>query len=286
MTRLPALERWEPTAHGLHAAARLLGAVRRLVRERVPSYLHLALRVERAGLSTETLPTGGSVRLDFGRAALVYICPAGEDHPLPLAGHSQRSLFEALLAEMHAHGDALATPEPGQPHVEAVMAALASQGFVPSKPDDELTGDLPLEVEPTTSAGYGEALYRVFTALARFRARLEGPQTPAVIWPEHFDLSTLWFPTADCSYNAPQMNFGFAPFDAVRPRPYLYAYAYPMPDGFAALPLPLPASWYTESWRGMVLHYDTLREADDPEALVESAYEAVYRLLAPSFASQ
>lgn len=104
MPRLPSLERWEPTAHGLHAAARLLDAIRRLVRERVPSYLHLALRAERTVLSTETLPTGGSVRLDFGRAALVYICPAGKDRPLPLAGHSQRSLFEALLAEMHARG--------------------------------------------------------------------------------------------------------------------------------------------------------------------------------------
>ena len=40
-----------------------------------------------------------------------------------------------------------------------------------------------------------------------------GPQTPIVVWPEHFDLSTLWFPTNDRSDEAPVMNFGFAPFD-------------------------------------------------------------------------
>ena len=97
MNRLPALESWEPTAHGLHRAAELLGAIRQLVRERVPNYLELALRIERNGLSTEALPTGGSVRLDFTQAALVYTCPAREEHPIPLAGHSQASLFEALL---------------------------------------------------------------------------------------------------------------------------------------------------------------------------------------------
>jgi hypothetical protein len=50
-------------------------------------------------------------------------------------------------------------------------------------------------------------VYRVFTAAARFRARLEGSQTPIVVWPEHFDLSTLWFPTNDRSDEAPLMDF-------------------------------------------------------------------------------
>lgn len=48
-----------------------------------------------------------------------------------------------------------------------------------------LTGDAPLTVDPATGAAYGEALYRVFTAVARFRARLTGPQTPIkvrIVW--------------------------------------------------------------------------------------------------------
>ena len=117
----------------------------------------------------------------------------------------------------------------------AMLAALEAKGRAPGPKGGGLTGDAPLAVDAPTSAAYGEALYRVFTAVARFRARLAGPQTPIVVWPEHFDLSTLWFPTGDRSDSAPQMNFGFAPFDSSYPRPYLYAYAYPMPEGFEQL---------------------------------------------------
>lgn len=281
MNDLPALEAWEPTAHSLHKVAELLGAIRQLVRTRVPNYLELALRIERNGLSTEALPTGGSVRLDFGKAALIYICPAGEDHPLPLAGHSQVSLFEALLGEMDAHGDTLAPRQSGETYVRAFLAALAAKGHVLKPEDGRLSSDAPLTVDPATSTAYGELLDTVFTAVARFRARLTGAQTPIVLWPEHFDLSTLWFPTGDRGDSAPQMNFGFAPFDGVYPRPYLYAYAYPMPEGFEALPLPAPARWNTAPWKGLVLHYDDLRQSDDPQALIEATCEALYRLLAP-----
>jgi hypothetical protein len=282
MNRLPALESWEPTAHSLHKAAELLGAIRQLTRERAPSYLHLALRIERNGLSTEALPAGGCVRLDFGRAALVYSGPAGDEHPVPLMGHSQASLFEALLGKMDAHGDTLAPRRDGESYVRAFLAALAAKRHVVSAEDGGLAGDVRLTVDPATSAAYGEALYTVFTAVARFRARLTGPQTPIVVWPEHFDLSTLWFATNDSSDSAPQMNFGFAPFDGVYTQPYLYAYAYPMPAGFAALPLPAPARWNTAPWKGLVLHYDDLRQSDDPEALIEATCEALYRLLAPT----
>lgn len=284
MTYLPTLENWEPTARGLHKAAELLGAIRQLVREPVANYLELALRIERAALATEALPTGGSVRLDFGRAALVYTCPAGNEHPFPLAGQSQVSLFEALLAEMHAHGDTLASPRPGETHVRAFLAALDAKGHPLKRQDGALTSDEPLTVDVATSAAYGEALYRVFTAVARFRARMAGPQTPIVVWPEHFDLSALWFPTDDRGDAAKVMNFGFAPFDGVHPRPYLYAYAYPMPEGFATLPLPAPSRWNTEPWKGLILHYDDLRQSDDPEALIEATCEAAFRLLAPTLA--
>ena len=139
-----------------------------------------------------------------------------------------------------------------------------------------------MDVDPRVSAEYAEALYRIFTATPRFRARLAGPQTPIVVWPEHFDLSTLWFPTDDRSDAAPVMNFGFAPFDGTTERPYLYAYAYPMPAGFETLPLPAPARWQTATYNGLFVAYDDLAKADDPEALIEALFEQVYALLAPS----
>jgi hypothetical protein len=283
MTALPTLTNWEETSHSLHKAAMLLGAIRQLVRPRQANYLELALRIEQGGLSTDRLPTGGNILLDFTRAALVYTCPAGEHHPaIVLTGHSQVSLLEALLRLMADHDEAIAPAQPGQSYVAAFLAALESNEHVFKPKPGELTNDAPLVLDPGVSADYARALYRVFTAAARFRARLEGPQTPIVVWPEHFDLSTLWFPTNDRSDEAPLMNFGFAPFDGSTERPYLYAYAYPMPADFETLPLPAPARWHTEGWKGLFVAYDDLARVDDPEALIEAMFERVYELLAPT----
>jgi hypothetical protein len=283
MTALPALANWEQTSHSLHAAAQLLGAIRQLVRPRESNYLELALRVEPNGLSTDTLPAGGVVQLDFERAALVFTPKSGAAAEVPLNGQSQASLLEALLGAMEARGAGLVARS--SEHIsltQAFLAALDAHGH-PFKPKPgELTSDASLALDPRISADYGRALYRIFTATARFRAHLTGPQTPIVVWPEHFDLSTLWFPTDDRRDAAPVMNFGFAPFETGRERPYLYAYAYPMPEGFERLPLPAPARWNTEGWKGMLVPYDDLARAADPEALVESLFAAIYELLAPT----
>ncbi len=283
MTPLPSLSNWGQTSHSLHAAAMLLGAIRQLVRPRVPNYLELAIRVEPNGVSTDTLPGGGVVLLDFGQAAMVYTSKAGAPVSIPLAGQSQASLLEALLIAMDTRGEGLiARPDDQSSYTQALLRRLEQRDH-PFKPKpDELTSDAPLTVEPRTSAEYAQALDLIFTATARFRARLTGLQTPIVVWPEHFDLSTLWFPTDDRSDSAPSMNFGFAPFDPGSERPYLYAYAYPMPEGFERLPLPAPARWNIAPWKGMLVPYDELATADDPEALIGALFEHVYTLLAPS----
>src|SRR5919202_4026234 len=281
MATLPALSGWEASSHSLHAAAQLLGAMRMLVRERVPNYLELAMRIEPMGLSTDTLPGGGTVRLDFGQAALVYTPPQGAPVAIPLAGHSQASLFEALLETMAARGQVLGPPSRGERLVSALLAALEARGH-PFKPKPgELTNDAPLMVDPRVSGQYMDALYRIFTAVARFRARLTGPITPIVVWPEHFDLSFLWFATDKATDEFPHMNFGFAPFDAETERPYLYAYAYPMPDAFERLPLPAPARWHTSGWRGALVPYDALTAAEHPEAEIEAICAAIYGVLSP-----
>jgi hypothetical protein len=283
MTPLPSLAKWERTSHSLHEAAMLLGAIRQLTFPRVPNYLELAMRVEPNGLSTDALPGGGVVLLDFVRAAMTYTPKVGAPIIIPLVGQSQVSLLEALLIAMDTRGEGLLGRPDDQWSFTQTLLMLLKRGGHPYQPKpNELTSDAPLTIDLGASAEYAQALYRIFTATARFRARLSGPQTPIVVWPEHFDLSTLWFPTDDRSDAAPSMNFGFAPFDASGERPYLYAYAYPMPEGFEQLPLPMLARWNTAGWKGMRVSYDELAKADDPEALIEALFEHVYALLAPT----
>src|SRR5262245_46945803 len=143
--KLPSLANWEHSSHSLHAAALLLGAIRQLVRPHETNYLELALRIEPNGLSTDRLPGGGAVLLDFARAALVYRPAAGAAVELPLNGQSQAALLEALLLAIHTHGQALATPASGQPYTQAFLAALADRSNTPKQ--GELTGAAPLVVD-------------------------------------------------------------------------------------------------------------------------------------------
>jgi Family of unknown function (DUF5996) len=280
MNFLP-LTNWEMTSHSLHRAAQLLGEIRMFVRESVPNYLELALRVESYGLSTDMLPSGGTVVLDFNKAAVNVNTKDGEYICIHLEGHTQASLLETILKVLSSQQQGLVNKK-GDSFTEVFLASLHAKGH---KLDGslELTSTEPLTVDTKTSAEYGQALYSVFTATARWKARLAGPQTPVVVWPEHFDLSTLWFATDKATESSPHINFGFAPFDGTHSRPYLYAYAYLMPEGFEKLPLPQPAQWHTAPWKGVYVPYDDLAKAENPEALIESIFEDVYNTLAPTF---
>jgi hypothetical protein len=228
MTPLPSLAKWERTSHSLHDAAMLLGAIRQLANPRVPNYLELAVSVERTGLSTDTLPGDGVVLLDFVCAAMTYTPKAGVPVSIPLAGQSQVSLLEALLIAMDTRSERLlARPDDQWSFTQALLMRIATSGLPFHHKPGELTSDAPLTIDSGASAEYAQALYRVFSAATRFRARLTGPQTPIVVWPEHFDLSTLWLSTDDRLDTASSMNFGFAPFVAAGERPYLYAYGLP-----------------------------------------------------------
>ncbi len=278
--KLSPLDHWEPTSHSLHQAAQILGAIRMLTRDPVPNYLELALRIEPDGLSTERLPSGGEVRLDFERGVVVCAPKDGRAMAVTLAGRTQASLLESILTALQAQDQALVMQKDGS-FSAAFLAALQARNH-PLISSVEIGGTDALEVDRALGAEYARVLNRVFTATARWRSRLTGFVTPVVVWPEHFDLSTLWFATDDASESAPQMNFGFAPFDSEFNKPYLYVTAYPMPEGFEKLPLPMGARWHTKGWNGAIVPYDELARADDPEALIESVFEAIHAVIAPT----
>lgn len=281
---LPELTQAQPTLVNLHSAARLLGALRLLVHERQPNYLELGLRVVPVGLATDLLPGGGEVTLDFIRLALVYRPQSGAEVALPLAGQTQAALLEALLAAVHARELVAVFPAPAAGSYSDAMFA-AAEGFVnriqPKRAD--LTGTATLAFDAPAAADYARVLYAVFSGVARFRARLNGALTPIVVWPEHFDLSFLWF-AAQPDEAHPHLSFGFAPFSAGIAEPYLYAYAYPYPAQYAAPSLPAGARWHTAGWTGMVLPYSAIAQQADAEAYIEASSTAVFRALRPLLA--
>jgi hypothetical protein len=125
------------------------------------------------------------------------------------------------------------------------------------------------------------SLQQIFTGIARFKAGLRGMQTPLVVWPHGFDISTLWFTGSEIDERQPHTNFGLSPRSEGIETPYLYAYAYPYPACFDPPDLPEGAYWHTRGWTGAVIPYDAIAGQEDAAGYVEASCIAVYQELLP-----
>jgi hypothetical protein len=284
---LPPLTDWDATAHGLHRATQLVGAIRQWAAEPLPNFLHLALQVEPEGLSTGKLPAGGEIRVDFKRAALIYRPSKGDETAIPVNGRTAFSLFQALLKALQADEFASALQDVQEEGlVSAVLAAVRAKNAALAEKLARLADNTSLEINTRLAGEYADVLYTVFTAVARFRARLTGHMTPVIVWPHHFDLSTLWFVEADMDDRKPHINIGFAPFSEGLPRPYLYVYAHPYPANIEYPALPHPAYWNHQGWTGVVVDYDAIAQQDAPAEFVEQMCFDIFAALQPLIIGQ
>lgn len=276
---LPPLDSAGETIRGLQKANLLLSYLRFYCLPHDPNYIEWGTLVVPAGTSTGRLPGGSEVVLDFGGAALVVIQPDGTRAPIPMSGHNQRSLFAALLAELQKSEFAHVLTSGGD-LVEPMIAALAVKKPSIAEKHDEFTGTEPLVVNLPEARAYNDALDSIFTGIARFKAScVNGKTTPAVVFGEHFDLSTLIFAGGEATEQAAHINIGFAPYSAGIDFPYLYAYAYPLKPDYAPPRLPAPAYWHTTGWTGIVLPYTGIAAQSHPARYVEQMCDAFFAAL-------
>ncbi|NDJ60049.1 MAG: hypothetical protein GYB67_02940 [Chloroflexi bacterium] len=277
---LPALNHWEQTAPHLHRAARLLGPVRASVTDHQPNFLELPMFILPEGLTTGRLPQGGEVICNFKTGQIIYQPASGEAISFAWTGHSQKSLFEALLMTLKSHELAgVLADVPDDQLISGIIEKCTKDGKQIFATFEELSDPTPFAYDAQVASDYAAVQYAIFTAVARFRGWLTGPMTPIVVWPEHFDLSTLWFGTDKAAEHDPHMNFGFAPFSGSHPRPYLYVYAYPYPTEYETPTLPDGARWETQDYTGVHIAYDDIAKQADSEAYVEAACHAIFRSL-------
>ncbi len=269
----------------IHKAVMLFGPLHNAVCPPMPNFIHLPLHPAPDGLRSPHYAQGGRIDLNFKSGVLTYSSATNGEHAFALAEYTQRGLFEALLAALRkdelsdffdgVSGDALVAPM-----IERINADESKTVFLSL---DEVNDDSQtLAYDLDVIGQYADLQYAVFTGVARFRGRLEGHMTPVVVWPEHFDLSTLWFRDADMDEHKAHLNFGFAPYTpGMLEEPYLYVYAYPYPDGFKEFDLPEPAYWNPDGFTGIVVKYDDLAKQGDVAAFVESLYLKLFALLRP-----
>jgi hypothetical protein len=253
MPPLPALSDWEGTRTALHQALQTLRSTRLLGVDPLPNSLEYGTIPTSYGATTGPMKFGGELQLDFGRGAVIYRRDGVELFNVPLAGHNQTSLFDTVFAEFRKAG----------------------HHFQPNR--SKITNTTPFNFNPEAGKTFTDVMWRMYTALARFRGRALGWQSPITLWPHGFDLSFLWFPGGVEETKDPHLNFGFSPFTPDVGQPYVYFYAYPVVSGLDQT-IPAPMRWHT-AWAtpGGVLEYERFAGAGDPEALVEDLLLCVYQ---------
>jgi len=284
---LPPLENFEENIHKLHQAAKLFPPICNVLLEKQQNWLHIAMQPHLYGFSTQAFPQGGKLVLNTEESAVFYYRGSGGAVPFPLKLYTQKSLFEGILQAMSEDefvgffddlaGDSLTEKLLGK------IYAKKPEALPDAIEEHSKTGKLILDTDAINA--YMQALDMIYTGIARWRARVNGHLSPAVVWGEHFDLSTLWFKDADMDEYKPHINIGFAPFtEGVFERPYLYAYAYPYAENYTAPELTAPLKWETEAYTGIYVAYDDLAATGatvyDVEKYVSQMFEALKSVLA------
>jgi hypothetical protein len=278
---LPSLDPFMPTIKALHRAAILLAPLNSALKTHKPNAQHLPLEVHPYGLRS-SYPKGGSAVLHWGEGKLIYYHPSNYMTELPLAEHSQKSLFEALLNAMSADElkNYIADTE-GESFAEKLILKFVGGDVEKAKARlEHYQSEEPLTIDSEVARQYGDVLNKVFTGMARWRARVGGALSPMIVWPEHFDMSTIWFATPEMDEYKSHINIGFAPYtDGHFEKPYLYAYTYPYPQTFTMPFLSEPLKWEYKAYNGILVSYEDIARQEHPEAYVEQICARMFEIL-------
>jgi hypothetical protein len=231
------------------AAARWLGAWRRLP-PLPPAYAETRLALHRlvvyvASPARQRVNGKMALRWTFGGLGTPFF---GDDEQVRVAGAAlvrQRGP-EAQAAPITTLNTAAELVLDGPPDV-----AWAERFDVPA------AGDLdePLAVEPEAAAFLGDWFGFAWSVLEELRAEpVSTAPSRTQLWPEHFDAAF------DCLPEERRCTFGASPGDAAVPEPYLYV----LPWQFDQAP-PDPF-WNSTSFRGAILPFARLLDADDQRA--------------------
>lgn len=124
-------------------------------------------------------------------------------------------------------------------------------------------------------------------ALAKFRARFVGKCSPVQFYWGTFDLAVSRFSGRPApaheggvieqeAYSHEVSSVGWWPGDRRLPTAAFYSYAYPEPAGFGDAAISTPHAYYHPQLKGFYLHYDDMRRAAHPAALLLDFCEHTY----------
>jgi hypothetical protein len=281
--RWPALlvDDWTATRDTLHMWTQIVGKIRLALAPMVNHWWQVTLYVSPRGLTTSSMPAGRrtlEIEFDFLADVLRLRTDDGRERTVALEPKSVATFYAQT------------------------MDALGELGL------DIAIRPVPVEVEPaipfaqdTAHADYDAAAARLFwhqlvaadRVLKTFRAGYGAKVSPVHFFWGAMDLAVTRFSgrraprhpggAPNCGdwvmvegYSHELSSCGF--WSGGGAEGAFYAYAYPEPDGFRTHPISPDAAFYSVGNGQYLLPYETVRTADDPDAMLlgflQTTYEA------------
>ncbi len=278
---------WKETAATLHMWTQIVGKVRLALTPWLNHSWHVTLYLTARGLTTSPIPHGTALfemRFDFIDHHLRILKDNGEQRIIELRPRSVADFYQETMRALQELG------------------LSVKIDLLPN----EITDPIPFDRDEQHRSYHPEYAHRFWKVLLQtdrvfkqFRARFIGKCSPVHFFWGSFDLAVTRFsgrpapphpggvphlPNAVAreAYSHEVSSAGFWAGNEAMPQAVFYSYAYPMPEGFAeAKAEPSTATW-NSTLREVVLPYDEVRTASDPDKLLlsflQSTYEAAAKL--------
>jgi Family of unknown function (DUF5996) len=277
------LAAWSDTFATLHLWLQIAGKVRLTQSPWINHAWHATHYVTARGLTTSPIPHGArsfQIDFDFVDHRLVVQSSAGSSTSFALEPQSVAAFYRRLMTELATLGLA----------VEIYPLPNEVEDPVPFEQDETHRS-----YDRDSAQRFWQILVQADRVFKEFRARFVGKCSPVHLFWGAADLAVTRFSSRPApthpggipnlpdwitreAYSHEVSSCGFWPGGGPIPYPAFYSYAYPQPAGFAEATVQPAEAFYSTDLGEFILPYDTVRQAESPDAVLlaflQSTYEA------------
>ena len=272
---------WKQTAETLHMWAQIVGKIRLALSPWTNHSWHVTLYLTSRGLTTSPIPHHSctfEIQFDFIDHRLLIDKSDGARRTIELKPQTVAEFYRALMKTL---GD---------------LGLPVKINTTPNEIENPIPFDQDRE-HGSYDRAYANRFWRVLAQSDRvfkeFRSDFCGKCSPVHFFWGSFDLAVTRFsgrpapphpggiphlPDAVTreAYSQEVSSLGFWPGNAAVPEPVYYSYAYPEPAGFAQAKVRPASALYQSKLREFILPYETVRLAENPDALLLEFAQSVY----------
>jgi len=271
---------WRETLATLHLWTQIVGKLRLALTPWVNHSWQVPLYVSARGLATSPIPAGNEVlelELDFIGHRLAVRTSRGEERTLALLPQTVADFHGRVLALLRSL------------HIEVAINGMPSELPDPIRFSEDRVHTA---YDPDAAHRFWRALLQADRVFKRFRSGFLGKVSPVHFFWGSFDLAVTRFSgrpaplhpggvpglpdaVAREAYSHEVSSAGFWPGNDGFPEAAFYSYAYPEPPGFRVKP-PGAGATFDAKLGEFILPYETVRRAQDPDALLLEFLAATY----------